>query len=66
MDKLTGKISGIKHIKGSLSIPKTIDDYCQLKNKPTIESVELDGDKSLKDFGINKISNTEIEDITGG
>lgn len=66
MDKLIGKISGIKEIKGSVNIPTTVDDYCQLKNKPTIESVELDGNKSLKDFGIDKISNAEIEDILGG
>lgn len=63
MDRLIGKISGIKQIKGSLNIPTTIDDYRQLKNQPSIESVLLIGDKSLKDFGINKITNEEIEEL---
>ena len=64
MDKIKGKISGIKHIKGSLST--VTDNYQKLRNKPSIESVLLIGNKSLKDFGIDKISNTEIEDILGG
>jgi len=63
---MTGKISAIKQIKGSVNIPTTIDDYRQLKNQPSIESVLLIGDKSLKDFGIDKISNAEIEKIIGG
>ena len=66
MDRLIGKISGIKQIKGSLNMPKTIDDYRQLKNIPSIESVSLIGNKSLKDFGIDKISNADIEKIIGG
>lgn len=63
MNKLVGTISAVKHIKGSLSMPKSIDDYGELKNKPTIESIELIGNKSLKDFGIDKITNEEIENI---
>lgn len=66
MDKLIGKISGIKHIKGSLSIPTTVDNYSELKNKPSIESIELDGNKTLKQLGIDKISTEEIENIIGG
>jgi hypothetical protein len=66
MDKLIGKISGVKNIKGSLSIPATIDDYNELKNKPSIESVLLIGNKTLKQLGIDKISNEEIENIIGG
>lgn len=66
MDKLIGKISGIKQIKGSINIPTAIDDYHQLKNQPSIESVKLIGNKTLKDFGIDKISNAEIEKIIGG
>lgn len=61
---MQGKITGMKHIKGTLSIPT--NDYNELKNKPSIESIILMGNKTLKDFGINKISNKDIEDITGG
>ena len=66
MDKLVGKITGIKNIKGKLSAPKTIDDYRELKNKPSIESVILIGNKTLKQLGIDRISKKEIEDIIGG
>lgn len=61
MNKLIGTISGIKQIEGSVNIPT--DNYEKLRNKPTIESIELEGDMSLKDFGIDKITNEEIENI---
>jgi hypothetical protein len=66
MDRLIGKISGIKHVKGSVSIPTAVDDYRQLKNKPSIESIPLNGNMTFKQLGIDKISNEEIENITGG
>lgn len=66
MDKLVGKIVGIKNIRGKISAPETIDDYRELKNKPSIESVLLIGDISLKQLGVDKISNKEIENIIGG
>ena len=66
MDKLVGKISGIKYIKGSLNIPKSIDNYNDLKNKPSIESVMLINNITLKQLGIDKISNEEIAEIVGG
>lgn len=66
MYKLVGKISGIKYIKGSLNIPKSIDNYNDLKNKPSIESVMLINNITLKQLGIDKISNEEIAEIVGG
>lgn len=66
MDKLVGKIVGIKNIRSKISAPETIDDYRELKNKPSIESVLLIGDISLKQLGVDKISNKEIENIIGG
>ena len=66
MDKLVGKISGEKQIKGSINIPKSIDNYNDLKNKPSIESIILKGNMTLKELGIDKISNKEIAEIIGG
>lgn len=60
---MIGKISGVKHIKGTLTIPKTINNYNELKNKPSIESVTLMGNMTLSQFGINKITNEEIEEL---
>lgn len=39
------------------------DDYEALRNRPSIEGVELIGDKSLPDFGEKPLSNIEIKTI---
>lgn len=36
-------------------------DYEKLKNKPSIESVELIGDKSFEDLGLRPLTNLEID-----
>ena len=38
-------------------------DYETLNNKPKIESVELNGNKSFDDFGLSSISNMRLEEI---
>ena len=40
-----------------------IDDYNHLKNKPSINEVELVNNKQLEDLNINRLTNLEIEDI---
>lgn len=40
-----------------------IDDYNHLKNKPSINEVELVDNKQLEDLNINKLTNLEIENI---
>lgn len=39
------------------------NDYVNLKNKPSIEGVELNGDKNLNEFGINLASNEDIDKL---
>lgn len=46
-----------------LVINDGVKDYNDLLNKPRIESVELVGDKSFDDLNLNKISNSEIEEL---
>lgn len=41
-------------------------DYNLLSNKPQIESVELQGNKTFNDLGLSNISNLRIEQIIGG
>jgi hypothetical protein len=36
------------------------DDYNQLRNKPQIEAVTLQGDKSFEQLGLSPIGNAEI------
>lgn len=38
-------------------------DYNLLNNKPQIESVELQGNKTFNDLGLSKITNMMIEQI---
>lgn len=46
-----------------LVINDGVKDYNDLLNKPRIESVELVGDKSFDDLNLNKISNSEIQEL---
>lgn len=39
---------------------KGIADYDKLNNKPSINDVELSGDKSLDELGISPLSDSEI------
>lgn len=49
--------------EGSGGNPSREYDYEKLKNKPSINGVELIGDKTLEEIGIGEISNSEIEEI---
>ena len=40
-----------------------MDDYNKLKNKPSINEVELVNNKQLEDLNINRLTNTDIENI---
>lgn len=62
--ELKATISAQQGLSGTLN--NTVNDYDLLKNKPSIESVVLVGDKRLQDLGITKLSNSDIETITGG
>lgn len=38
-------------------------DYSELNNKPSINGVTLEGNKTLEELGINSITNSEIDNI---
>lgn len=38
-------------------------DYRKLINKPKIEGVELQGDKTFEDLGMNTLTNFELEKL---
>lgn len=40
-----------------------VKDYNELSNKPQINTVELIGNKSLPEIGVDSISNSDIEDL---
>ena len=41
----------------------TVNDYNDLRNKPSIEGVELIGDKSFEELNLQRLTNTELENM---
>lgn len=39
------------------------NNYLEIDNLPTLEGVEIIGDKTFEDYGLSCITNSEIEDI---
>ena len=64
-NSLIGTISNEGSITGDIHpvTIKTVRSYNQLTNKPQINSVELQGDKSLEELNVTRLTNSEIEDI---
>lgn len=62
---LGGRLSGGGKMSGAVGIPKAtvVKNYEQLINKPKINGVELIGDKSFPDLGLESLSNIEIENL---
>ena len=75
LESITGSISSEHTVSGSLSKTETISgsitsapgilekDYNKLINKPQIESVELIGNKTMKQLGVDTLSVQEVEKI---
>lgn len=63
---VTGTLDEQKSLTGNLSLPteKVIDgDYNKLSNKPSIEGVVLEQNKTFKQLGLDTLSVQEIEKI---
>jgi hypothetical protein len=41
----------------------SVNDYEELRNKPRIEGVELTGDKSFEELNLQRLTNTELENM---
>lgn len=61
---INGQLSGGK-LSGSISVPREAAtvDYERLVNKPQIENVELIGNKTFEELGLNYLTNIEIEEL---
>lgn len=62
---LTGTVEGVSNIDGDVSIPINVgtSDYNKLKNIPSIENVELRGNKTFKELGLEEVTNQDILDM---
>ena len=63
--QITENITSPASVVSKVQVNNT-SDYNLLKNKPQIESVELQGNKTFDDLGLTKLSNMQIEQIIGG
>lgn len=54
-----------KRLKGSITkaVHVVTNDYDDLINKPMIEGNVLENDKTYEELGLNRITNSELEDI---
>lgn len=63
---MTGSFSSkSKSLKGSITkaVHVVTNDYDDLINKPMIEGNVLENDKTYEELGLNRITNSELEDI---
>ena len=63
---MTGLFSSkSKSLKGSITkaVHVVTNDYDDLINKPMIEGNILENDKTYEELGLNRITNSELEDI---
>lgn len=63
---LSGTVSGQAGLTGTVvpgSSGAGTSDYERLKNRPRIESVELIGNKSFEELGLEPITSDELIDI---
>ena len=63
--RVTGTLNTGARITGNIRTPTSVNvtDYERLYNKPQINSVELIGNKSLPEIGVDVISNMELEEL---
>lgn len=50
-------------LNGESTTVVSVDDYNRLYNKPTIEGIELVGDKSFEELNLQRLTNTELENM---
>lgn len=61
---MEAKIAKSKTLMGQVKVGGTgVDDYEKLRNKPSIEEVELSGNKSFSDLGLTEMTNQELLEI---
>lgn len=54
--KLSGELKSKAKLQGSIKQPSN-NDYNKLENKPSINNIVLEGNKTLKELGIQEIGN---------
>ncbi len=66
LENIDGELSVPDGVSGEITVPKTINgttDYEKLRNKPSIESVVLIGNKTFDDLGMSAIDADDLISI---
>lgn len=68
MKELKGKVTPLGDLKGTVKVPKVIHDggvssYADLLDKPAVNGVTLEGDKSFEELGELTLTNSEIKNL---
>lgn len=65
MKEISGQVSVKGRISGTVGKAEKVyeNDYNNLKNKPSIEGVTLEGDKTFDDLGMTPLSAQELADM---
>lgn len=62
--KLEAQFGVVSEVEKEVLVPiESETDYEHLINKPKINTVELVGDKSFEQLGLERVTNTEIENM---
>ena len=59
---INGNVQGQKSLTG-IANGSTSNDYEKLLNLPSIEDIQLKGNKSFEDLGLEECSNLEIDSL---
>lgn len=62
-EKMSGTLSGSSELAGGLSGDIVHKSYNELIDKPSINSVVLEGDKSFEELGLAGLTDQEIDEI---
>lgn len=60
---LDGNANTMDGASGDVALPAGTSNYEDLENKPKINGVELIGDKTNEELGIDELSNQDIETL---
>lgn len=63
VSSMNGQVGGGSSLDGSVQSANASRNYEGLINKPSIEGVELVGNKLYSDLNLNYLTNIEIENI---
>lgn len=60
---ISGSVSNRRSMTGTASVSSGTNDYEKLLNLPSIESVQLKGNKTFEELGMSECDNIDIDNL---